>query len=290
MLNFRQYINSYSFETELPGSGEIVTFKPICTRMIKKLLLYETSEDPNSIENALDEIISECVTDETFDIDELFLQDRFALLLDMRKATKGNLYTFSSTCTKCQSQTSQNVKLSDLKVKRLNIPKEIESPVPIKKKKGQVAMKKGSKLIDISEGEEIESMEDFYNSRQNWNLIRLNDVLSIRVLPTTRGEQKFITNLIASKEGISETQKMIEETTMSYAFSIKSIITPDGIQDDVLFDDKMYLVENIPQNEYMMIVKWFEDNDFGVDFSFEVSCAHCEHKETKNIPLDNFFF
>lgn len=290
MLDFRKYINSYQFETELPGSGENITFKPICTRMIKKLLLYETSEDPNSIENALDEIITECVIDETFNIDDLFLQDRFALLLDMRKATKGNLYTFSSNCTKCQSQSTQNIKLSDLKVKRLNIPKEIEEPEPIKKKKNQVSMKKGSKLIDVSEGEEIESMDGFSNSRQNWNLIRLNDVLSIRMLPTTRGEQKFITNLINSKEGITDTQKMVEETTMSYAFAIKSVITPEGIQDDLLFDDKMYLIENIPQNEYMMIVKWFEDNDFGVDFSFDVTCVHCGEKEKKNIPLDNFFF
>ena len=281
MSDFKQYVNFYQFETVLPGSGKMITFKPITTGQIKRLLLYETSDDPNSIENSLDDVITECVVDEDFSIDDLYLQDRFYLLLDMRKATKGNTYSFSSKCTKCESQSSQSIKLTDLPVKTLNIPKE--DVVRIKKQKS-INMKKGGKLIDSDEVVEEKP------KTSNWNLVNLNDKLAVKLLHTTRGGQKQVEEIMKSNAELTDLQKSVEETTLLYAMSIKSVVTPDGEDDNLTMNDKVYIIENIPQNEHMLISKWFEDNDFGVDFSFDVECAHCQYKEKKSIPLDNFFF
>jgi len=284
MSNFRKYVNFYEFESELPGTGKLVTFKPITTGQIKRLLLYETSEDMDSIEKSLDNIISECVIDEDFDVGELYLQDRFYLLLEIRKATKGNTYSFQSRCSKCESQSAQSVNLSKLEVKKL--PKEVlAKPVEKKKTSKVIPMKKGGKLI-LDDNEEIKN--DVLQESDR-NIVKLDDKLSIRVTYLTRELQKEYKEYLSTLPDLTENQKMIEESTLSYAVTVKSIVTPDGEETDLTLDDKIYLIENIPSKSVEIISKWFEDNDFGVDFSFDVVCAHCEHKERKEIPLENFF-
>ena len=61
MSHFRAYMNMYTFETVLPGNGEKVVYKPVTTGQLKKVLMFETSKDPDVMEKALDEIINECV-------------------------------------------------------------------------------------------------------------------------------------------------------------------------------------------------------------------------------------
>jgi hypothetical protein len=272
-MDFKKYVNAYEFETVLPGNGKTITFKPITTGQIKRLLLYETSNDADSIEKSLDNVITECVIDEGFNIDELYLQDRFYLLLDLRKATKGNTYSFQSKCSKCDSQSAQNINLSKLTVKKLEMPlaKKIVKPIA----------KKGVKPVEEIIPEEI---------TEDWNIVKLNDNLKIRLSHITRGVQKAIRKYLEENKTLTDQQKEIEEATLLYSFAIISVITPEGEEGDLTIDDKIYLVDNIPQGEVDLISKWFESHDFGVDFSFEVICAHCQNVEKKVIPLDNFFF
>ena len=128
MSDFRKYLNVYEFECELPGSGKIVKFKPINTGQIKKLLTYEKEEDVSIIENALDDLISSSVISEGFDINDLYLQDRFFLLVEIRRKTKGNLHQFTFDCKDCKTQTLQTVNLEELTVKKL---KEVDNLVKL---------------------------------------------------------------------------------------------------------------------------------------------------------------
>ena len=276
-MDFRKYVNAYEFETVLPGNGKTVTFKPITTGQIKRLLLYETSNDSDSIEKSLDNVITECVIDDGFNIDDLYLQDRFYLLLDLRKATKGNTYSFQSKCTKCDSQSAQSINLSTLTVKKL------ETPVAKKPVKA-VVTKKGPKVAEVVEPVVPEEITE------DWNIVKLNDNLKIRLSHITRGVQKAIRKYLEDNKALTDQQKEIEEATLIYSFAIISVITPEGEDDKLTIDDKVYLVDNIPQGEVDLISKWFETHDFGVDFSFDVVCVHCQNVEKKVIPLDNFFF
>ena len=275
MSSFKNYVNAYEFETVLPGNGKTITFKPITTGQIKRLLLYETSNDADSIEKSLDNVITECVIDKDFNIDDLYLQDRFYLLLDLRKATKGNTYSFQSKCSKCDSQSAQNINLSKLTVKKLETPlaKKVVKPIA----------KKGSKTVEIIE--EVKSD----NITEEWNVVKLNENLKIRLSHITRKMQKDLREYLNSKN-LTDHQKEIEEATSLYSFAIMSVITPEGEETNLSIDDKVYLIDNIPQGEIDKISNWFENNDFGVDFSFDVVCAHCQNVEKKVIPLDNFFF
>lgn len=126
-MSFKEFLNIYEFETILPGSGETIRFKPVTTGELKKLLVYENEENESIIEEALDRLISSSVENEDFDIKNLYLQDRFFLLIEIRKKTKGESYNFTHNCKKCKSQTLQKINLNDLKVKKFE--KEISKNV-----------------------------------------------------------------------------------------------------------------------------------------------------------------
>ena len=123
-FDLTKYLNVYDFETTLPGSGEVIKFRPMTTGQLKKMLVYENSTNPMVVEKALDELISSSIISEGFNIGNLYLQDRFFLLIEIRKKTKGELYKFNFTCPQCKSQSLQIINLDKLMVKTL--PKDVD--------------------------------------------------------------------------------------------------------------------------------------------------------------------
>lgn len=117
ILDIKNVLNVYEFKCVLPGSGKEVNFKPITTKQMKKLLIYENETDPEIIEKALDELISSCVIDKDFNVSSLYEQDRFFLLLELRKKSKGETYKFQINCPKCKSQSIQVIDLTKLETK-----------------------------------------------------------------------------------------------------------------------------------------------------------------------------
>lgn len=117
---FYDRINVYEFSCELPGSGETVTFKPVNTGQLKKLLTYEGEKNLLIQEQALDDLILSSVLTENFDIGDLYLEDRFFLLVEMRKKTKGEVLEFTLTCPKCNSQSLNRVDLNSMPIKKID--------------------------------------------------------------------------------------------------------------------------------------------------------------------------
>jgi hypothetical protein len=81
MSDFKKYLNVYEFETTLPGSGEVIKYKPITTGQLKKLLIYEDDDDPSIIEEALDDLITSSVISEGFDVTDLKVHIIILILL-----------------------------------------------------------------------------------------------------------------------------------------------------------------------------------------------------------------
>lgn len=117
---FYDFVNVYEFTCELPGSGEEVKFKPVNTAQLKRLLTYEKEQNIIVQEFALDELISSSVLTEGFNIDDLYLEDRFFLLMELRKKTKGEVLEFTLNCPKCKSQSLNRANLEDLPVEPIN--------------------------------------------------------------------------------------------------------------------------------------------------------------------------
>lgn len=116
---FLDFVNVYDFSCELPGSKEIVKFKPVTTGQIKKLLTYEKETNYVIQEQALDDLVSSSVLSDGFNIDELYIYDRMFLLMEIRKKTKGEVLEFKITCPKCESQSLNRVNLDQLKLTQL---------------------------------------------------------------------------------------------------------------------------------------------------------------------------
>lgn len=127
-ININDHLNSYNFVCELPSDGKSITFKPFTTGQMKKMLVYENSDDPFMIESILDDIINKCVTTEDFSVDNLLLQDRFYLLLKIREKSKGDIYNFNYKCTECDMVTPGNVKISEMEVTKMDID---ETPIDL---------------------------------------------------------------------------------------------------------------------------------------------------------------
>jgi len=109
-----QFLNPYSKQVDLPSIGKPVEIKPITTGQMKKILSYEDGNDPFIIEDILDDIITGCVVNEWFNVDNITIQDRFTLIVEIRKITKGNTYTFNIECPKCRTELINSINLDEL--------------------------------------------------------------------------------------------------------------------------------------------------------------------------------
>ncbi len=293
--NFKKYLNMYEWETTLPGSGKVLKYKPIVTGQIKSLLMFSESDDDNAIENALDKLIQECVTTEGFNVKDLYLPDRFYLMVEIRNATKGSKYTFQSRCYSCNSQSMQTVDLSKLPLKKLEIDKtELEVKEYVKNEKS--VQKKG--VLEIV-NEKQENIDDIKNDKKisdvinteklPWNYVKINDNVSVILKLMTRQMQFEIGEYIKGKD-LDDEQKDIETNLLTYAMAIESIITPAGVEMDLTLEDKLYFIENITPPEKELIGSWFNKNDFGLNFKFNAKCIHCGNEVEREIPLQDFFY
>jgi len=124
MSKLSKYVEFYNRSVKLPGSGNVVTIKPLTTNLMKGLLLHENQSDPIEGEEIIDNIIESSVVTEDFKIDDLYIQDKYFLFIEIRKATKGDFFQFLYTCPECNNKSIINVDLKKLKVTNL---KQIEN-------------------------------------------------------------------------------------------------------------------------------------------------------------------
>lgn len=255
MSDFKKYLNVYTFDTVLPGTGETIEFKPLTTGQMKQILVYENEDDPMVIEQALDDLIGSSVITENFNVRNTYLQDRFFLLTEIRKKTKGSYYQFDFVCPQCNSQSLQSVNLDKLEVK---FPPESIDPV-----------------------------------------VKLDENISIELDFVTRADQLEAHNHVKNKFGdtLSMIQLAVEVSIVANAIAIKAIVTPEGRDENVSLGDRQLLLEDIPRGQFDIITGWFEDNDFGVDFTFDIDCKHvrgmnrpCGYKKKVDLPTEQFFF
>lgn len=286
----------YEFESVLPGSGKTIKYKPITTGQIKKLLLYEATDERDTIEEALDGLITECVVTPDFNVGDMYLQDRFFLLVDLRRATKGSKYQFQTNCQKCKSQNMHNVDLGSLSIKHLVKPEPrtvVENSLPVNTLKKKKPVKPGSLQL-VEEKQVVESViTKPEETLQEWGVVVLNENISVRLNLLTRNIQVNSMSIMEAStkdKEYTDIQKAVMVATITNALCVESIITPEGEEKDVELVDKIYFLDNLTQTEMEKISKWFNDNDFGLDFVITAKCEHCGDEVKRDIPVENFFY
>jgi len=207
--NFKNYINVYEFECELPGSGKIIKYKPITTGQMKKLLIYENETSPVIQEKALDDLISSSVIDKDFDINKLYLEDRFFLLIEMRKNTKGKKFKFDFKCPKCKTVSQQLIDLDSLKVVKL---KDIKINPKIKLTK-QISIE--LKHITRGEQKELEKYLDL-------SISETQQMVEMQLLGYAAGITKVITPEGEETPDLKDKKWMLENTPPAILDKLKN--------------------------------------------------------------------
>ena len=243
-VDIKGLIDSYEFPCTLAGSGQKLMIKPITTGQMKKILIYEEENDPYIVEEVLDKLVTSCVVTEGFDINSVYLQDRFSLLLELRKVTKGDKYSFNWKCPKCGVENIKSLNISDLNV----IPADLSG-----------------------------------------NIISVGERLKLEVSFPTRADQKDAIVRMKNKKLSNYQERQLEVQTGTFVNSIKKVHTPDDILDDISFEDKYYILENISSDVFERFTNWFKDHEFGIEFKNDVNCISCDHSEKMEIPLSDFF-
>lgn len=228
MSDFKKYLNKYEFTTVLPGSGEKLTFKPITTGQMKALLIHENEQESKMIENILDELMNECIIKpEDFNVEDMYINDRFFFLIELRKYTKGTIYQFQYTCPECGSQSIQHVDLKKLKVKKLpkklnpvvKLDDNISLNVDFPRRRHQI---KAFEIVDSYEGQPTERMKVA-------ELGMLVTALTIESIITPDGEDKkaSLEDKLYLLENITTEmyQKIADWATTNFGIEFKAMIT-----------------------------------------------------------------
>ena len=188
--NYEKYLSTYEAVTILPGSKQEIRFRPLTTNDMKKLLVYENQKDPVVGENILDQIINDVVLTEGFDVNKLYLQDRYFLFIELRKVTKGKVYNFPFTCKdkECKSQSLQTINLDNLKIKNLN-EDEIEKELKILN--GNLTLEMGF----ITRGEQKEAFshidKNLSVSQKQVEMVIADIASSIKSITTPEGKEEL---------------------------------------------------------------------------------------------------
>ena len=109
----------YEFETQLPGCGAWVRFRPFTTGQIKKILAFEGETDPIVISEIINQLLNEVIVGDDPQVHDIFIRDREYLLMEIRNKTKGSRWETQWKCEKCGSQNILNINLSKLPVTRI---------------------------------------------------------------------------------------------------------------------------------------------------------------------------
>lgn len=118
MGKYSNYLNIYEKDVTLPSSKEVVKIKPLTTNQIKKLLVHENEKDMIGGERILDDVLKLSIISENENlVNNLLLQDRYFLFVQIRMLTKGSEHTYTFTCPKCNGQSIQKIDLKNLKIK-----------------------------------------------------------------------------------------------------------------------------------------------------------------------------
>lgn len=119
-FDIQNVLNAYEFDTVLPGSRRTIRFRPITTGEMKRLLSFEGEENPKVVAKVMNDLISNCILDEDFEVEEMFLKDRPYLMLQMRMKTKGNKFNATYECEKCGLENVVVADLSKFEVKTID--------------------------------------------------------------------------------------------------------------------------------------------------------------------------
>lgn len=108
-----------TFEAALPSTGKTIKYRPFLVKEEKLLLLAMESEDEKTIENAVREILSNCIVSRGIKVDKLASFDLEYLFLKIRAVSAGEEVQMRVTCLDDnKTQVSVTINLDEVNVEK----------------------------------------------------------------------------------------------------------------------------------------------------------------------------
>ena len=148
-------------------------------------------------------LIKSCVTDKSFDVNDLILGDRNALMVSIRITGYGSDYGIIATCPKCLHKNNINIDLTSLKINRLNIKplnegeNKFKFKLPVTKK--EVVFKFLTMKDEIDKSISEKNMKNILNSKINNTITNflMYSIVSIDGVTDKNKLRHFIKNMPA---------------------------------------------------------------------------------------------
>lgn len=115
----------------IPSTGEDIFLRPFTTREQKVILKAMEKEDQLLINEAFDHLIKNCVITKGFKVDDLLTKDRDALLIELRKESVRDDFSFNWKCNHCDNVNSENMSLDKLKFNKLKDKKSLTKDIKL---------------------------------------------------------------------------------------------------------------------------------------------------------------
>jgi hypothetical protein len=120
----------------IPSTGEDIFMRPFTTKEQKGILKAIEKEDQVLINEAFDQLIINCVLTKGFNIDELLTKDRDAILIELRKESVKNDFSFQWKCSECDNVNKETMDLDKLKFKKLKSKSSLEKVIELTGRNG----------------------------------------------------------------------------------------------------------------------------------------------------------
>ena len=205
-----------------------------------------------NFQRVINSIIDSCMKSDTFKAENLTSADAFYLLVWLRGVSYGPIYSTNFTCPDCQVESSQDVNLSGLNYKYLDMNEDYPEPIVVELPKTGLTVK----LRIMRRKFEISAVE------------RAPDVKKFR---------KVIGNpveLLKRAYAISELIFPGEETTpITNYIQIEEICT-----------------KGLPSADSLLIDEALNKYDHGVDLDVSLTCSACGAVNDTSLPWGPEFF
>jgi hypothetical protein len=275
------HLNVYKFEGNLLSDPEVAfSFVPMNVSQLKKILQH--GDDEKKIEAELDEILASNVMVDNKPCDplELYIEDRFWILFNMRLKSRGETLDTTYKCPGC----SQVI------------------PLPIDLTELEIVEGKGSQLnTNVSLNQHVSLTLDN---------IRRKDILILDEWHEAREEQKE--NVPEEPEETEDdTTNEVEESQETddnpvdnilslYGLMIKKIKISPSVspseqpkapieRSDLSLDEKVMFLNMLNEIDYEKMKEWAEENYFGVKVNIKIKCPVCKETSEEVLNIGNFF-
>lgn len=112
-------LNSARYETNIPSSGQSVTYRPYLVKEEKVLMLALESQDQKMIMRAIKDVIEQCVYDD-INVNKLAVFDIESLFLALRSKSVGENIDLKMKCNECESMSNVSINLEDIQAPEMS--------------------------------------------------------------------------------------------------------------------------------------------------------------------------